>query len=183
MAKESAYLKIEQDLREVNAFTDAAETHGILCGFICSGANETDRHWMQTMLNPECIDDESKSQALANIVAFYEQQVSALQDINLELELLLPDDTIPLVKRATALAHWCQGFLSGIALGSGTLTHTDVDIREIINDLTEISALDTRKIKKSNEEESQLTELSEHVRMSVLLLYTLLQAPNQSKPH
>lgn len=183
MEKQSTYREIEQYLLEIDAFTEAAETHGILCGFICAGSNETDRHWMQTILNLETAHDDKKSQALANIITLYEQSFFALQDINLELELLLPDDIEPLPIRARALSLWCQGFLSGIALGSGTLKHTDPDISELMTDITEISKLDTQKIKESNEEEEQLVELSEHVRMSTLLLYTLLQAPNYSKPH
>lgn len=183
MEKQSVHHKIEQNLLAIDAFTDAAETHGIMCGFICAGANETDRHWMQTVLNPTAADDEEKLKSLTNIVALYEQTVTALQDINLELELLLPDDDEELALRVKALRNWCQGFLSGIALGCGTLKHTNPDIQEIILDLTEISKVDTRDIGESNEEEEQFFELAEHVRMSTLLLHTLLQAPNESKPH
>ena len=183
METQFTYSNIEQNLLAIDAFIEAAETHGVMCGFICAGANEKDRHWMQTVFNPIAADNEEKTKSLAEIIALYEQTFAALQDINLDLELLLPDDNEELTIRAKALRNWCQGYLSGIALGCGTLKHTNPDIQEIIIDLTEISKLDTRDITGSNEEETQFFELTEHVRMSTLLLHTLLQAPNESKPH
>lgn len=183
MEKHYTYLKVEQDLLEIDAFTEPAETHGMMCGFICAGANEGDRHWMKTILNEAITHDPSKSENLARLIELYQQSFIALQDINLEIELLLPDDDQALSVRAKALTQWCQGLLSGIALGSGTLKHTDPDIQEIIADIGEIAKLDTTKIKGTEEEEQQFVELTEHVRMSTLLLHTLLQTPNNSKPH
>ncbi len=183
MEKQSTYHEIEQDLLKTNAFIEAAEAHGIMCGFICAGATSNDRHWLETILNPIIADDDKQLKSLTNIIDLYEQTVIAIQAMDLELVLLLPDDNQDLSIRAKALTDWCRGFLSGIALGSGTLNHTNADIQEIIMDLKAISKLDSRDIGDSNQEEEQFFELAEHVRMSTLLLHTLLQAPNELKPH
>ena len=102
-----------------------------------------------------------------------------MNDEELGLQLLLPDESEDFGLRLLGLAGWCQGFLYGIGVtGVGGDDRLDAEARECLSDLLEISKL--RHDEESSEEsELQFAEIVEHVRMSALLLH---ETVNPLKP-
>ena len=106
-------------------------------------------------------------------------------DIEVEFELMLPDDDEPLEDRVEGLGIWCQGFVYGLAAG-GIKEGADLpeDSEEIIKDILEISRAgyaidDEADVAISEDDEEAFMEVCEYVRMGVLLVYEELQ-PLQS---
>ena len=89
---------------------------------------------------------------------------------DLSFELLLPDETDEFSLRLLGLSSWCQGFLYGIGVSSGSkLENLDPQSQECLSDLLEISKLNHQE-DSAEEAEAQFADVSEHVRLSVLML-------------
>jgi uncharacterized protein YgfB (UPF0149 family) len=128
-------------------------------------------------------------QAGKKLMQIHQISVEQMNDIEADFELMLPDDDEPLEMRIEALGAWCQGFVYGLAVG-GIKEDTELpeDSKELITDILEISragyvadneaelATDEGN---SEEDEVAFMEVSEYVRMGVLLIYEELQ-PLQS---
>lgn len=100
------------------------------------------------------------------------QIVEALNSPDLDYQLLLAQDDDPLLERATDVAEWCQGFLQGIGLAG----EKDIkgEMREFVTDVIAISQLDEEmndSVEKSSEDEADLMEIVEYLRVGVLSLY------------
>lgn len=85
--------------------------------------------------------------------------------------VLLPDDTVALEERATALYDWVRGFL--FALGLLGIEEADLSrqAREVLNDFTQLTHLDLDALDDAEENEAALTEIIEFVRVAAMLLY------------
>jgi uncharacterized protein YgfB (UPF0149 family) len=128
-------------------------------------------------------------QAGKKLMQIHQISVEQMNDTEADFELMLPDDDEPLEMRIEALGAWCQGFVYGLAVG-GIKEDTELpeDSKELITDILEISragyvadneaelATDEGN---SEEDEVAFMEVSEYVRMGVLLIYEELQ-PLQS---
>jgi uncharacterized protein YgfB (UPF0149 family) len=113
-----------------------------------------------------------------------------MNDSNVDYQLFLPDDDESLEARVEALGVWCQGFVYGLAAG-GVQEDSVIpdDSKELITDIIEISragyvADDEAEervgvVNDDDEDEAAFMEVSEYVRMGVLLIYEELQ-PLQS---
>jgi len=96
----------------------------------------------------------------------------SLQDTELGFQPLLPDDEVPVADRTLALGQWCGGFLAGFGL-AGRFQEADLseDLRELLTDLGKIASLD-EDIPDDEDNETDLVEIVEYVRMSALLIFT-----------
>jgi hypothetical protein len=100
----------------------------------------------------------------------FEQTRGQLDDEDLSLELLLPDETDDLDLRLLGLSQWCQGFLYGFGVSGAAVEESlDDESRECLSDLLEISMLGHDE-ETSDETEQQYVEIVEHVRVATLLL-------------
>jgi len=182
--------QLEGLLFDLDAMLGATESHGALCGMLCAqGATDAAR-WMLHVLGER--DESSKPLQQVGTMLLHLHQVTTEQmnDSDVEFELMLPDDDEPLEARVEALGTWCQGFVYGLAAG-GVKEDTDLpdDSRELIKDILEISragyvADDEADLNVSvddadEEDEVAFMEVSEYVRMGILLIYEELQ-PLQS---
>ena len=111
----------------------------------------------------------------------YELTREQLENEDLGLELLLPDDSDDFGVRLLALSGWCQGFLYGFGV-SDRLDESSLDEegRECLSDLLEISKL-SHDEEGSDAAEQQLAEVAEHVRIVALILYESLN-PSRHSP-
>ncbi len=150
-----------------------AELHGFMCGVLCGLVDMHSDIGFKTVLarlEEEEIESSKSKTCLATLMLLAAQQ---LQDADFGFHLLLPDEDAPLKARVTALAAWCQSFLSGIGLSrlSDNVLQNAI-IKEAMHDISEIA-----KTKCSDDisiEESELAyfELAEFIRMAALLIYT-----------
>ncbi len=181
--------QLEDLLFNVDATMGATESHGALCGMLCAqGATEASQ-WMLYVLGEH--EDTSKllQQTGKKLLQIHQISVEQMNDTDAEFELMLPDDDEPLEMRVEALGTWCQGFVYGLAVG-GIKEETVLpeDSKELIKDILEISRagyvadneaeLATEE-ENTEEDEVAFMEVSEYVRMGILLIYEELQ-PLQS---
>lgn len=100
-----------------------------------------------------------------------------------EFELLLPDDDEPLDERISALKSWVIGFLSG--LGSAGFQATQQlpdDVQEVLVDLANLAQAEFESAQGSESDESDFFELSEFVKVAVLLLFESLHISAEEPP-
>ena len=119
-----------------------------------------------------------QADAFRQLQALYEATVTELNSHEIDFELLLPGDAESLQERAESLGSWCSGFLSG--LGMGGLPAQDElpdDVRELLNDLSEISRVDFEVDAHGEDELVAFEEVVEYIRVGVLFLHDELQPP------
>ena len=165
----------------VNAHTGstASECHGYICGYLCcSGFLKRDD--FLGFLNTDINDRDSIELCYSKISSLADEVNNELASDEFTLALLLPGDDSPLVERSKAFVQWCEGFLSGLA--GGGLTEFDlltVESREVIQDMYKFCRLDIDDIRSAGEdEESAFMELTEYVRVGVILLYEEMHQKN-----
>ncbi len=146
-----------------------AEIHGLMSGWLCAGAA-----W----------DAEGRSSALedwlgvslsASDVAFMEQLYNeiaeGITDEEFGFALLLPEDDEEVNERTRQVAAWCTGFLYGFGM-TGKFSAEDLseDVAEALTDLGKIAAL-SEDVPSDEENEADLIEITEYVRMSAILIH------------
>ncbi len=161
------------DLAHLSA--SAAELHGQAAGLHLMPPVMPVEQWI-TMIRA----DAELTQPLAEedqqlLMNLYQHVALALEQTDLSFQLLLPDDDAPLSQRLDALAQWVQGFLMG--LGSAGVKNNQIhgEVKETLSDLVEISQIESSQIEGAEAEgedaEKDYAELTEYVRMAVLLLH------------
>jgi yecA family protein len=158
---------ITDSLHSLEASSDAAECHGILCGMLCTVESLNPDDWLNVIISGRNNQDLSRQQPLDHLFQETRRQFDS-SDFN--FHLLLPDDEAGLAARVEALGHWCQGFLTG--LSAGGIQQVDKlpgELPEIYKDLLEIAQAERYELAGDEEDESAYAELVEYVRMGVLL--------------
>ena len=158
--------EITRVLEGLSSTVPAAETHGCLCGALCTTVDYPVERWLE-----EIIPDAGEHSDEHSLRLLYAETVRALRGEEMELELLLPDDDADLELRATALSQWCQGFLYGF--GTGEPVNADelpADVDEVLRDMTQIGRA-TVELGGTEEEEEAYTEVVEYVRVGVQLIH------------
>ena len=181
--------QLESLLFNVDAAFGAIESHGVLCGMLCAQGATDASQWMLHVLGEHEESSSVLKQAGEKLLQLHQASVEQMNNSDVKFELMLPDEDEPLEARVEALGVWCQGFVYGLTVG-GVKQDTELpeDCKELIGDILEISLAgyviddddepDT-DIDESEEDEIAFMEVSEYVRMGVLLIYEELQ-PLQS---
>ncbi len=147
-----------------------SELHGIMCGFLCAGADNQGETYLRALLNNKK-DDASRSAFLAMFAVFSisQQQIS---NFDFEFEMLLPDENESLIERARAFSEWCEGFTQGLSMaGVDVDQFYDEESQEAFQHLIEFAELDTDSLDVDEEDEKALMEVSEYARMAVIRLH------------
>ncbi len=134
--------------------------------------------WLEEIIpDEERRADDDSQQALRLL---YADTLNALRGENLDFEVLLPGDEIPLAARAGGLSQWCQGFLYGFGTGQvhGATPKEDdlpTNVNEILNDLTHIGRasveIEGDDDSDNESEEEAYAEVVEYVRVGVQLIH------------
>lgn len=156
-----------------------SEVHGTLVGLLCANSSAKPEQW-QDNLWPQ------RQPAAESYDVFQELHQTSREQLNnptCDFRLLLPDDDEPIDLRARALGDWCQGFLIGLAIGGvKDFKLLPDDAREIAEDLVEIArAGSSYHLEGSEEDEQAYAELSEYLRVGVMLINEELQ-PTRGAP-
>ena len=173
-----SYEAVNDALKSLDALGGAAETHGLLCAFLCGGAAMTKQAWVESLQSsfhdPKDPEFKKISELLVNL---YDATELSLKSEQLDIKLLLPEDTQPVHEQIQALAEWCQGFLSGLKLlGLKKSAAYSPEIQETLDDLIRISCLEYEPSDDADAEaEASFVELEEFVRMAVVLLVGMKQ--------
>lgn len=174
------YESVQSSLDSVGA--NAAETHGTLCGLLCTADRLDPLGWAQDVQAgklevPRVLSSDAVSETLtpgdarAPLVQLFRETLAQMEDPEFGFYPFLPDSDAPLAERADALAAWCQGFLYGLSLGGVEGEDAlPAQAREVVQDLSEISRLGLETDQDGEEEENAYAEVLEYVRMAVLLV-------------
>ena len=161
--------EIARVLETLSATVPASESHGCLCGALCTLQHYPFDRWLDEIV-PDMEDVSEADRRALNLL--FTDTLSALRGDQMEFEPLLPDDETTLEQRATALSQWCQGFLYGF--GSGRpLRSADLppNVEEILRDLTHIGQATVDSGESGEEEEESYSEVVEYVRAGVQLVH------------
>ncbi|WP_417697822.1 UPF0149 family protein [Psychromonas sp.] len=172
--------KISQALEEAELFTNAAESHGVLSGFVCGGIALDNKSW-QPLFNDVVNEGMALSSSLKKLIAeIYADVVKQCTDDGLGFHLLLPKDDKPLDERAEAMAQWAQGFLVGFGMVQQSLNQASEDVQEVIRDIRDISQLSLDFEQEDEESEIAFTEIVEYLRVSAMLCFNTFSRQTSS---
>jgi len=164
----SIYHSFAQLLLEHGQQVSPAELHGLMLGRCCAGASFSAESCIK---DAEILFDgevpASLHQALSGLQEMLKTELTAVE--NIAVTLLLPNDDCPLEERVTAMAQWCQGFLSGFGTHIGK-TKLSADVQEILEDYVSISQIEEQSEEESDE--ASYMEVNEYLRITPVLLYT-----------
>lgn len=151
----------------------AAELHGLIAGMLSAGM-QADAGMMLPVLHDFLNDGQAVNAELkAQIGLLIAETSSQLKDEELGFALLLPNDDEALPERLEALVEWAQSFLVGFAISQHNLSVCSADVREAIEQLTEVTRIDvyTQDDSSDAENEESYFLVLEHVRVLVMTCF------------
>ena len=163
----------------------ASEAHGLLSGLLSAQPSATaKRVWLAELLEAAEIAPGTLSDKATDVKAldtWFSAVLESLHDANLNYNPLLPEDDTETAVRTRALADFCAGFCYGVGLGTASRGNKPLpaDTTELLNDFIEIDSSASDSI--DSVDESALLELSEYVRVGVLLIHEELQPVSQTE--
>ncbi len=169
-------------LNEHDFTATASELHGLLTGLISGGMFRESTDYLEHMseLFNNGLSVKGSLKKAANTIV--EQIFNQLESEDMSFEIYLPDDDESLSDQAEELLNWVQYFLVGFGLNKRDLTMSSNEAREIIEDFTNITRMDT-ELEEDNESQADFYEVIEFVRISTVLCHQEFgKAVNQAKP-
>ncbi len=168
-------------LQDAEADYNAAEAQAIACGLLVVNIASDKIGWVKLIFGEVGVDNSKQHKAIKLAGELFDDIKKQLQDSNLGFDLLLPEEDESLYARVTALQQWCAGFLLGMAM-AGVKDHKSLpeDSRELLADITEIGTEGEFDLEDVEQSEEAYAEISEYVRMGILLINEELQPLKQS---
>jgi len=121
----------------------------------------------------EWLDVELAGEDAARFSELYNETTEALGDSELGFSMLVPDDEVDIGVRMEEVSGWCAGFLYGFGM-TGRFQREDLsdDVSEVLSDLGKIAAAGaTGDVPEDEDNEADLMEILEYVRMAALLIH------------
>ncbi len=166
-------------LVELGCSNHPSEIHGLLCGQLAAGRRMDRKQWSVQV--SELAGEKSLSEACSNTVnRLYDVTLEQLEASDFAISLLLPDDDETLGQRAEALGIWCESFLSGFGEGQAPRNLGD-EVESVLRDFSEIAQIQ-EAIDEGEEGERDWLEVSEYVRMALLMVFSEVNGGKQDKP-
>ncbi|MBB5211182.1 UPF0149 family protein [Microbulbifer hydrolyticus] len=152
-----------------------SELHGFICGLLAAGARPDQARWKKEVA--EFLDlDALPADLTRDSLALVERSKQDLSDKSFIFQPLLSSSD-ELAERGQTLCLWCEGFLHGFGIGkySGELLPTS---SEALKDFAEIAQLDAASLENGAEQERELFEVQEYVRMAALNIFVECNPPS-----
>ncbi len=151
----------------------------MLSGLLCTmPSGVAKKHWFAEMLDlaglaPESIAGHARE--LKELDGWFAESVQSLNDPDMNFQLCLPSDSASFKERQFALADFCAGFNYGFGIGMSGKGNKKLpgDTQEMLEDFQAIEGADPAQGDQSDE--NAFMELSEYVRVGVLLAHEELQ--------
>lgn len=178
--------QLDDLLKRAGSDVSASESHGMLCGLLCSSdAQAIDQLWLSQLIEDGYSDENSTiKELLAAAQVLHQDAVRQINHETLEFTLLMPDVEDSLETRTNHLANWCLGFNYGLGIGGYKESSSSTDVVELVRDFNEIAraGYDDMVLEDGEEEEEAFTEIEEYVRLGVLLIMEELQPIKLKSP-
>ena len=167
--------RVEQALKRCGSNWDAAQAHGLLSGRLAIAGAESGFEWLSQVLEGTDASNALRGECEVLLNRLFDTTYRQLAERQSEFEPLLPDDDEPTSLRATALAHWCEGFLHGLVSSD----HDDAlkerlstdPLAEIIKDMLHITRAVSDDDGEAEDDEEAYAELVEYLRVAAQLTY------------
>ncbi len=148
-----------------------AEAQGIACGLAATGMEDLHSLWHQVLLEDVDPDDALVGECRRGLDVLLDDTLVQLDDEAFGLSLCLPGEEATATQHAEALRDWAAGFLFGYGLGGESLhRQPGAEAAEALQDLAEISRLDTETVEDDEQGELDLNELAEYLKVVALTL-------------
>lgn len=152
-------------------FQSPALFHGVLSGQLCGRERLPREHWLllfEQLLGEQAQLDQSDKQLALELL---DQTLEQLGSGHLEFEPLLPDELYEVEERFAALVKWVQGFLKSLKSSQAEDKELTQEAKEGLDDLERILAAGDAAPAATEDNEKDLLELTEFVRLLVMMLY------------
>lgn len=152
---------------------ELSEIQGMCLGIICTGRSKDMAYW-QMQIEKTILGDQ-----LNELPHDCHQLIEKLlkisfQDLThpmLQLNLLLPDDDMPIDVRLKAVSDWCKGFIYGLGLGSPEpAIWNQPNVKEALEDIAQIQKIDTQP-EDNHDSEKDYVELVEYLKIATILIF------------
>ncbi len=166
---------LEDALRQCGSNWDASQTHGLLSGRLAIAGSDSGFDWLSQVLEGTEQADAIRDECESMLGQLFEVTYRQLTERQSGFEPLLPSEDDCTAVRATALAHWCEGFLHGLVAahhGDELKTRLAAEpLADIIRDMLQITRASTDEDDDTESDDSAYTELVEYVRVAAQLVY------------
>jgi hypothetical protein len=167
--------ELENALRRCGASWDAAQSHGLLASRLAVAGTDGGLNWLQQVLAETDPSNALAGECRELLNRLYETTHRQLTERQSDFAPLLPAEDDSASRRATALAHWCEGFLHGLVAekhGEALKKRLAAEpLADIIKDMLEITRATAGEDEDAEENEAAYIELIEYVRVAVQLMY------------
>lgn len=146
-----------------------SEIHGLMAGWLCAGA-AWDAAGRRVAIS-EWLGVDLDASDYALLETLHNEIADGINDEEFGFRLLLPEDDEGVDVRTREVSSWCAGFLYGFGM-TGKFAAEDLseDISEALTDMGKIAAL-SEAVPDDEENEADLIEITEYVRMSAMLVH------------
>ena len=161
-------------LDQAYVMASAAEVHGLIVGLLSAGV-EPVAEQMLPVLHDFLNDGQALGAALkTDVIALIADSVRQLKLNDFSFSLLLPGDNDSLPDRIGGMIEWTQAFLVGFAIVQTDLSLVSTDVREALDQLTDVTKIDIYTTDDGNAEENDEAYflVLEHIRIMVLTCFT-----------
>ena len=169
------HFSLEAALQRCGASWDAAQTHGLLSGQLAIAGAHGGFDWLERVLDGTDPNDAMRTECEVLLSRLFETTLQQLSNRQSEFMPLLPDDEQDTAVRASALAHWCEGFLHGLVTndhGEALKKRlADEPLADIIKDMLQITRAEAQPESDDEADEQAYAELVEYVRVAVQLAF------------
>lgn len=158
----------------LNLPLSASTLHGMMCGYLCAGADVQGESYLRALLNNKK-DPQSRNAlfALFEVFSVSQQQMNYF-DFN--FQLMLPGEHASLVDRAKAFSEWCEGFTQALTLSNVSIDQLhEEEAQDVLQHMIEFAEIDYEALDIDEEDERALMEVSEYARMAVIRLHNDLK--------
>lgn len=160
-------------LDQHSVMASAAEVQGLIAGMLSAGI-PADAGTILPVLYDFLNDGQALNTHLKGLIEqLIAETAKQLAEEDYSLQLLLPSDDDAMAERLEAMIEWAQAFLVGFAIQQTDLSLVSPDVREAIDQLTEVTRIDIYTeddVSDAENEESYFLVL-EHMRLLVLTCF------------
>lgn len=165
------YATVDAALERCGVRQCPSELHGFALGMAVGGVAQPLTVWQAEVYAEFDPDDALANECRALLDRVFAAAFAGETADAQSLALLLPQDIVVDSARLIALRDWCQGFLFGLGLAGESVTSMlSAQTRELLNDFSEITRVDTDDVENSDANQAALIEIEEYLREGLMLI-------------
>ena len=164
------YQALQQQLVQADTDIGAAEAQGILNGLLCTNNQAALPVWLQLIFENVDLNNAQIESVKIVLQQLYKDTLALYRDSMRNIDVLLPDDEMPLAHRLEMLALWSNGFLYGLGLGQADLKNLSNEANDVIRSFTDFSKIDLENLDEDESSEADYIELVEFLKIGTTLV-------------